>query len=278
MSESIEVRLLALPVDVHVRTATHLDALNREFELIRRAAPEARSAPHRLQALVDRLHADFGGVADEPTAELQAAIERGDARIDLTYRVPENLGTAVQALGDILEEVDDYCRAGDHLLSLVTPEESLRYRRWFLGEFVRQVAGEPPSPWPTRVDWHPALSTRSGAGGGPVAAPLPDGWSVDEAGDHVTVHVTGPLDLESAPALRSVALGLVRPDRGLAIDLTASAFVDSVGLSVLIAIHLRAGEEGGAVSFAVGPAARSVMAAAGLLDVLDVDEAASADG
>ena len=47
----------------------------------------------------------------------------------------------------LLDEADDYCRAGETLLTLATPAPALAFRRWFLGEFVRQAAGEPPRPW-----------------------------------------------------------------------------------------------------------------------------------
>jgi hypothetical protein len=62
--------------------------------------------------------------------------------------VPEAAASAITHLGDIFDEADDYCRAGEHLLSLATPPESLEFRRWFLGEFVNQIAGAAPTPWP----------------------------------------------------------------------------------------------------------------------------------
>jgi len=48
----------------------------------------------------------------------------------------------------MLDEADDYCRRGDHLLTLATPAEELRFRRWFVGEFVEQLGGAAPTPWP----------------------------------------------------------------------------------------------------------------------------------
>ena len=48
----------------------------------------------------------------------------------------------------MLDEADEYCRRGDHLLTLATPPEELRFRRWFISEFVDQVNGAPPTPWP----------------------------------------------------------------------------------------------------------------------------------
>ena len=54
------------------------------------------------------------------------------------------------------------------------------------------------------------------------------GWTV--------VHITGDLDMASAPALRQVILQLLSTGaRLLAVDLTAADFVDSTGLGVLVA-------------------------------------------
>jgi len=270
-AELVVVRLVALPVDLQVRAAAHMNALNREFELIRRTAPDAQSAPHRLQALIERLEADFGGVGDEPNAELQLAIERGDDTIDLTYQVSPTVAGAVQELGDMLDDVDDYCRRGNHLLSLVTPDESLRYRRWFLGEFLRQVQGLPPSPWPSQFPWVRSVPIAADPDVTDSPAPLPDDWSLGVDDLVTTVRVSGPLDLESGPSLRSLALDSLQPGRDLVIDLRGSPFVDSVGLSVLIAIHLRAEDDGRSVRFVLGPAASTVVTAAGLDGVLRVD-------
>ena len=49
--------------------------------------------------------------------------------------------TASQHLGAIFDEADAYCRSGEHLLSLATPPDALRFRRWFLGQMVDQIAG-----------------------------------------------------------------------------------------------------------------------------------------
>jgi hypothetical protein len=48
----------------------------------------------------------------------------------------------------MLDEADEYCRRGEHLLTLETPPELVRFRRWYLQEFVNQIAGAAPEPWP----------------------------------------------------------------------------------------------------------------------------------
>ena len=48
----------------------------------------------------------------------------------------------------MLDEADDYCRAGRHLLNLATPDELRAFRSWYLGQVRDQLAGGPPEPWP----------------------------------------------------------------------------------------------------------------------------------
>lgn len=146
--EFVEVHLLELPLDVWQRTQEHVDGLLREFALIVQD-PEARAAsPGRLLDLVQELTVVFGSFSQEQRAAMEDALGRGEPTIDLTYHVPPAAGAAAQALGDMLDEADDYCRRGDHLLTLATPPEELRFRHWFISEFVDQIGGAAPTPWP----------------------------------------------------------------------------------------------------------------------------------
>ena len=47
---------------------------------------------------------------------------------------------------ELLELADEFCRA-ERLLSLARSAEQRRFQAWFLTEFVRQAAGEPPLSW-----------------------------------------------------------------------------------------------------------------------------------
>jgi anti-anti-sigma factor len=272
MNDLVEVRLLRLPVRLHDRASRHARGLQREFELIRRGNPDLDSVPHRLHALIDELNDEFGGVSDQPVQELEDAIERGDERIDLVYRVPATAGHAARRLGDLLDEVDDYCRAGEHLLTLVTPPDALQYRRWFLAEFVGQTEGADPIAWQDDVvpaDEGSGTVVRPPAPAPP--SPLPPGWSVERAPDVTIVVVDGALDLVSAPALRGVLTTLIPERPRVLVDLTSCDFVDSVGVSVLVAAVQRADEHGVAVSFRLGDAAERVVRISGLLDRLQID-------
>ncbi len=97
--------------------------------------------PARLTALVDELRGRFSGFTLQPEAELADAAARGADTIDLEYHLPPEAIQAAADLGAMLDEADEFCRNGD-LLTLATPPEALAYRRWFLGEFARQAAGE----------------------------------------------------------------------------------------------------------------------------------------
>jgi hypothetical protein len=148
--ELVEVRLLGLPLQVWQRTQEHVDGLLREFALIAQDDEVRAGTPGRLLDLVRELTAGFGGFSEAQRTEMEEALARGQAQIDLTYQVPPAAAGAAQQLGDMLDEADEYCRRGDHLLTLATPDEELRFRRWFISEFVDQLGGAAPTPWPER--------------------------------------------------------------------------------------------------------------------------------
>ena len=148
-SELVTVRFPQLPVPMHARTSEHSDELMREFTYIRAqsADPDAASVPAKLLDLVDELQGRYSGFTAGSQAELDEAMASGQETIDLEYTVPADVGAACIHLNELLDAADDYCREGDVLLTLATPDDLVAYRRWFLEEFVRQTAGEAPRPW-----------------------------------------------------------------------------------------------------------------------------------
>lgn len=146
----VTIRLLGLPVAIHAQSSEHSDELMREFTYIRAqsADPDASDVPSKLLDLVDELTGRFSGFTAGSQAELDAAIADGKTSIDLEYVVPPDVAGACIHLGELLEAADQYCREGEVLLTLATPDDLVAYRKWFLGEFVRQADGEAPRPWP----------------------------------------------------------------------------------------------------------------------------------
>jgi hypothetical protein len=148
----VGVHLLELPVPLAAKTQQHFEELMREFALIAagvRSTDPDHHVPARLMQLVDGLVEQFGGVTGDAEQRLADAIDRGDAVIDdHLLEIPAEAGPASQALGDMIDEADDYCRRGEHLLTLASPPDCVAYRRWYLGEVIGQLAGATPTAWP----------------------------------------------------------------------------------------------------------------------------------
>ncbi len=144
----VEVQILEMPLDVYREASEHTDELLREFTLMRESETTSPpNVPDRLVALMDELTERFSGFTTQQEADLRAATERGDETLDLCYRVPPEVKEACVALEQMLDEADEFCRSGDALLTLASSPRTVAFRRWFLGEFIRQVEGHRPMPW-----------------------------------------------------------------------------------------------------------------------------------
>jgi hypothetical protein len=146
-------RLLGVPLRLWAAAAEHHEELLREFALVAFAAEEhGQTLPRRLSQLIADVRSRYGGASPSDTAARDAALAAGLQTLDLTYRVPAAVADASHSLGALLDEADEFCAADAYLLTLATPPQVVAFRRWFLGEFVRQVAGEPPRPWSGPLD------------------------------------------------------------------------------------------------------------------------------
>jgi hypothetical protein len=148
----VTVHLLELPVPLAARSRQWFEELMREFALVRAGAADdhhGREVPAKLMTMVDELTARFSGVNDEPRERLDAAIDRGDQAIaDHVMALPVEAAPAIRTLEDLLDAADEYCRQGQHLLTLATPADLIAYRRWYLGQIADQLTGAAPTPWP----------------------------------------------------------------------------------------------------------------------------------
>lgn len=146
----VRFRIVGMPVETQMRAQQHVDGLIRELTLLGEGMRQQGSTgelPARLVALVDELTRTYSGLTAEQAQQLDIARATGHHTVDLTYRLPASVVDAVRALDAILDEADEYCRAGRHLLTLATPPELVTFRRWYLDEFTRQSAGHPPRTW-----------------------------------------------------------------------------------------------------------------------------------
>lgn len=152
MSALREVRLLQMPVRLWAQAQEQNDALLREFALIATSEDiTGHEVPGRLLALMESFDERFAGVADAQELELREAAEAGLMVIEeLVYLVPEEAAQASVQLDAMLDEADVYCTEGTLLLTIASTPQVVRFRRWFLSQFVDQIAGKPPVAWP---DW-----------------------------------------------------------------------------------------------------------------------------
>lgn len=147
LADLVEVRLLDMSVTAFEHTSAHHDDLFREFALIHTGESSEAHVPARLLALVEELQQRFGGFSAGPRAQIDAAAERGEESIDVTYRVPRETREAVIRLSELLSRADEYCRQGE-LLTVAPPPTAVAFRNWLLREFAVQIDGAPPTPWP----------------------------------------------------------------------------------------------------------------------------------
>ena len=150
-SREVEVRLRELPTQLHERFSAHGAGLVREFRLLAgtvRDGAHGDDVPTRLLELVAVLGERYSSATEEQDELIQDAAESGRPVLpEVVYRVPTEVAGAATALLALLDEADEYCRAGQHLLTVASPPEVVRYRHWYLQEFVRQIGGADPVPW-----------------------------------------------------------------------------------------------------------------------------------
>jgi hypothetical protein len=149
----VTIHVLGMPIAVQARAQEHADELTRELTLIAaqlRQEGNIRDLPALLVTLIEQLSARYSRFTTEQEQLLAAATARGDETIDLTYQLPASAAAHAQELGDLLDQADIYCRTGRHLLTLATPDDLVAFRRWYLSQFIDQVAGHPPVPWDNR--------------------------------------------------------------------------------------------------------------------------------
>jgi hypothetical protein len=147
--EHVEVRLLNFPLQVFAKAREHHDELLREFALLALSPPKDRPGHHVPQQfldLINTLGVRYGGIGASTEAVRDLAVSRGETAMDLTYEVPRSVGPAMQDLRSLLEQADEFCRAGQMLTMALAPLER-EFLWWFIDEFANQAKDLPPTRW-----------------------------------------------------------------------------------------------------------------------------------
>ena len=140
------VRLIRVPVRILDAGRRHHQELMHEFALLAVAEDLNDDLPQRMLDLIDTLGRQYAETGDAPNAEVDAALSRGDASVDLTYEVVEHVVEAADNLESLMAEADEFCLR-EQMLTLQRTELVRRFSSWYLNEFRRQIRGEPPKPW-----------------------------------------------------------------------------------------------------------------------------------
>jgi anti-anti-sigma factor len=149
------------------------------------------------------------------------------------------------------------------------------FRRWFLAEFVGQIDGRPPIPWPEHGVDDEDVPGPAPAPSRPVdidlAAELPERWGFRREGGGTVVTVADDLDLESAAPLRDVLALAHRAGGDVLVDARSVTFLDSLAMSVLVTARNRVVDSGDRFRLEAPPAVVRTLELAGLVDLLGVE-------
>jgi anti-anti-sigma factor len=253
----LQLELLNFPVERFQRALQHAAALQRELDVLRVEEARAGRVPRRSDEIVADLDARFTGY--RATMEmLDGLVAEGSEHADVVIPVlgdPEERADAVQALADLLDEMDAYCEAGDQLLTVVTPPDLREFRTCLFSEVIGQLRGATPTAWR-------APNAQSDADGA-ASAPAP--------GEPLVVRESGALDLGDAARVReTLQSAFTASSADVVVDLTDVEFVDSVILSVFVTAHKRFAAGDRNVAFLAPPDVLRVFELTGLVGVLDV--------
>ncbi len=140
----VEIELHGVPLRYFFGFQMHYRELRREVRLLAMAHgndyPLAKTLSDHFGALDRQLSEGIGAY------QIDEAVRSRRNRTDLRVAIAKDGAATVGRFLELLDLADAFCR-DQRLLSLARSSEQREFQRWFLGEFVRQEAGEPPLAW-----------------------------------------------------------------------------------------------------------------------------------
>lgn len=143
-TERVTVELLGLPADLFGTWRRYFFELRRELRLLSISAPDDYPLAVELTAILEQ--ADRERRAALGVDRLDQAIADGTETVDLRYDVPVSAPTTMVRIRELLSQVFEVF-SEEHLLAVRPPDLLVQLQEWYLGEFERQAAGEPPRRW-----------------------------------------------------------------------------------------------------------------------------------
>lgn len=168
--DPVDIQILGLPVGPYRELRRHVSELRRELRLLALASEADYPLAGQLSDLFQLFEREF---ASSIATELKTGGANAvDGPLDLDLVVDREAIATVAQLMDVLEMADAFSHA-ERLLSVAASPEQKVFNRWYLGEFVRQGRGHPPTRWSGGADPEPAEASASGSAPAPANAPAP---------------------------------------------------------------------------------------------------------
>ncbi|HZQ87468.1 MAG TPA: SpoIIE family protein phosphatase [Acidimicrobiales bacterium] len=136
----VRINLGRVPTALLVAAKAHVDNLVREIALATGGEQAGTTAPvpAPLAALFDRVVHGFEEARFEMKRQATDAARAGKSHTTLVLELPLHAADAATEYVRALDEVDGYSRA-NRLLTLETPPQHRVFRRWYVGEVVKQL-------------------------------------------------------------------------------------------------------------------------------------------
>ena len=150
------VLMLEAPLKVLQRVREHHGELMREISLLSLDPYAEQTLPARLFYLVGVLAGHYGGQpyggAIERSAEHGGNQAQRPDSADLMCTINRATAADARTFWTQLDDADSYARGDGLLLTIPNGPVEQAFLTWYFTEFVRQAAGEPPSPWTGTTD------------------------------------------------------------------------------------------------------------------------------
>ena len=141
-----KIEFQGIPVELGERSRRHWEGMRRELALMSYADGEAKGdLPDSAREFLERFRCDTDAMVLS-SSEFAHAQRRGDARADIEVELPGEAVGGLLRLAELLDDIDDFARAGG-MIATASPPECVALRRWMTDELERQARGERPTPW-----------------------------------------------------------------------------------------------------------------------------------
>lgn len=148
ITDAVEVSILGVPLDLYTGFQHHFRELRREVRLLSLAHAEDYPLAASLSALFGTLERQLlDGIGHGQLSGAIGTTSDGERETaDLHVRMPRSAAETVRRFLDMLDLIDEFCRQ-ERLLVLARSPEQIAFQRWFLGQYLTQAAGGPPTRW-----------------------------------------------------------------------------------------------------------------------------------